>query len=148
MREFSGPARFKAASLSFLRKRDPEPSRDYAAAILTEFIFRAKAWGGRGVFEVTYWTAHRFAAAVALCAFGIPNIAGCLKRLPIWMFHGDRDEILPVARGREMFAALQAESDLARLTILEGRGHSIGREVDADGLLWEWLFAQRRSATR
>jgi predicted esterase len=64
------------------------------------------------------------------------------------MFHGTDDEILPVARSDEMSAALSAVGAPCRYSRLEGRPHSIGREVYQNGELWNWLLAQSRTADR
>ncbi|WNR45257.1 carboxylesterase family protein [Paenibacillus roseipurpureus] len=112
-----------------------DPSRIYATGI---------SMGGRGVYELAYDYGDRLAAIVPLCAFGIPNLAPRLQELPIWAFHGDQDEVLPLARGQEMADALQGVGSPSLFTRLEGLGHDIGETVYRSNELWEWLLEQRR----
>lgn len=105
-----------------------------------------ESMGGRGVWEIAYWHPSLLAALVPVCGFGIPNLAPVLKDMPVWMFHGTDDEILPVARSDEMSAALEAVGAPYRYSRLAGRPHSIGREVYQNSELWDWLFAQSRNA--
>lgn len=103
-----------------------------------------ESMGGRGVFEVAYWYHHLLAAIAPICAFGIPNLAPVLSALPIWMFHGSADEVLPVARSEEMASALALANPATRFTRLEGEGHNIGRIVYSRPELWSWMLSQKR----
>jgi len=124
----------------FIRAMIEEYAADPARLYLT-----GESMGGRGVFEYAYWHADRLAAILPVCAFGIPNLAPRLSDLPVWMFHGEADAILPLARSREMMDALDAAGAPADLTTLEGRGHGIAREVYGRADVWSWLLSNRTS---
>lgn len=121
------------------RKLNADPLRIYLTG---------ESMGGRGVFEVAYWHHHLLAAAAPLCGFGIPNLAPVLKDLPITMFHGSDDDVLPVARSEEMGAALHAAGANATLQILTGHGHSIGRTVYSKPDFWSWMLSKRRQTSQ
>jgi predicted peptidase len=72
------------------------------------------------------------------------EIAKAIGQTPVWVFHGDRDESLPVEFSRTMVKALQDNgSKNVRYTEYAGDGHQIfGKAVAEPGLL-EWLAEQR-----
>jgi predicted peptidase len=100
--------------------------------------------GGRGVYELAYDYGNSLAAIVPICAFGIPNLAPRLSGLPIWAFHGELDEVVPLARGAEMVEALLHVGSPTRFTTLQGEGHNIGSFVYKQPELWQWLLSQQK----
>lgn len=54
---------------------------------------------------------------------------------PVWVAHGDRDIIIPVAMGRDVFAAAKVPG---QLLIVHGAGHNDVPEVGGDEY-WTWL---------
>jgi uncharacterized protein len=66
---------------------------------------------------------------------------------PVWVAHGDRDLIIPVRMGREVYDAAAQRGDLL---IVHGAGHNDVPEVGG-GAYWSWLrqaIASPSSATR
>lgn len=101
--------------------------------------------GGRGVWEYAYWHADTLAAIVPLCGPSIPTLAPRLKDLPVWAFHGQEDDVVPVQRSEEMVAALErAGNPGVRFTRFAGVGHNCGRAAYDSPELWHWLARQRR----
>lgn len=122
--------------------------------------------GGNGSWYLAARDANRFAAAVIICGFvnGRKNSAGLVypavlsesgpdvftavatraKDLPIWIFHGDADAVVPVAESRGMYAALKSVGGNVQYTEYPGVNHpSWDRAYDTPEL-WSWLFSQRR----
>jgi fermentation-respiration switch protein FrsA (DUF1100 family) len=60
---------------------------------------------------------------------------------PVWVAHGDRDIIIPVRMGREVFEAAAHKGDLL---IVPGAGHNDVAEIGGPGY-WEWLRDAIRS---
>ena len=70
-----------------------------------------------------------------------------LKQLPIWAFHGDQDDQVPVDKTRSMVKAIEdAGGSLVKYTELPGEGHLIAGGVYARSDLPVWMFEQKRSA--
>lgn len=69
-------------------------------------------------------------------------------RLPVWIFHGGDDNVVPTAESRAMYAALQARGRAVKYTEFPGVNH--GSWVPAYALpeLWPWMFAQRLPPAR
>ena len=101
--------------------------------------------GGYGAWDMLMRHPEEFAGAVILCGAGDPSLAAEIKDVPVWVFHGDQDEEIPVSGSREMVTALEeAGVEEIHYTEYEGVGHWIWMiAYEEDGLL-DWLFAQRR----
>lgn len=100
--------------------------------------------GGSGSWRIGTEYPGIFAAIVPLCGGGDPSKAEALVKTPVWAFHGDKDEDVPLERSTSMIEAIKAaRGDLAQLTILEGEGHLIASGVYAKPELHEWIFAQK-----
>lgn len=100
--------------------------------------------GGSGSWRIGVEHPGVFAAIVPLCGGGDPSKASALKETPLWAFHGDKDEDVPLDRSTSMIEAIQAAGGTkAQLSILAGEGHLIASGVYAKPELHEWIFAQR-----
>jgi predicted peptidase len=65
--------------------------------------------GGCGCWRMAAAHPRRFAAIVPICGSGTPAAqAPALKSLPIWVFHGASDHLMPVAGSRSMVQAIRA----------------------------------------
>jgi len=95
--------------------------------------------GGAGCWRIATAHPQRFAALLVICGRGKPpEMAPSLKSLPIWVFHGTNDRIVPVQASRAMVQAIRAAgstSDPEELVSLlvrtlwasgRGRGHRQG----------------------
>jgi poly(3-hydroxybutyrate) depolymerase len=73
-------------------------------------------------------------------------VAPRLRDMPIWMWHGDADGVVPIALNaytiRDAFALFGPPATF-HLIVAPGRGHEL--EVNYfDPAFWAWLFAQHR----
>jgi len=75
--------------------------------------------------------------------------AGKLKNIPIWVFHGANDPIVPVENSRQMARALkEAGNQNFKYTELESTGHVSLNAAFSDPKLLEWLMEQRLKGDR
>ncbi len=102
--------------------------------------------GGYGTWDAISRWPDRFAAAIPICGGGDENQAAKMTKLPIWCFHGDKDGAVPVARSRNMIAAIKAAGGEPKYTEYPGVGHNSWDNAYADAALYDWLFAQKRPA--
>jgi len=73
------------------------------------------------------------------------EIAKAIGPTPVWVFHGDKDEAVPVEFSRTIVQALKdAGSTNVKYTEYAGDGHQIFGKVILEPGLLEWLAAQRR----
>ncbi len=120
--------------------------------------------GGRGTWYVAYRNPTLFAAVAPICGWitvnnrfaatpvvppdsGAPHeaLARQLRQVPIWIFHGEMDRVVPVAGSREPAAALRAAGSSARYTEFLGVDHNSWDAAYGSDEFLQWLFAQRRT---
>jgi predicted peptidase len=53
--------------------------------------------GGYGTWQMAIEAPERFAAIAPICGGGVPRLAHRLRELPIWAFHGEEDDIVPLS---------------------------------------------------
>jgi predicted peptidase len=121
--------------------------------------------GGNGAWYLAYHHPVRFAAVVVICGWvserqgrsgvGFPaigredvadrfaEVAQRVKELPIWIFHGETDPVVPVVESREIAAALQAIGADVHYTEFPGMGHLVWDEAYGMKAFSDWLFQQQ-----
>ena len=68
-----------------------------------------------------------------------------LKDVPVWIFHGGKDDVVPPSQSRRMDAALRAAGARdAHYTEFPDANHNSWDATYAHAPMWDWLFAQRR----
>jgi predicted peptidase len=127
-----------------------DPKRTYLTGI---------SMGGYGSFRLAARHPHKFAAFVPVCGgirFPDParpetsednqaytNAADKIGPVPVWIFHGEEDPIIPVAESRRMFAAMKAGGGEALYTEYRGVGHDSWVNAYAKPDLMPWLLSKR-----
>ncbi|MDP7268126.1 MAG: prolyl oligopeptidase family serine peptidase [Pirellulales bacterium] len=102
--------------------------------------------GGFGTWHLAAAYPDRFAAIVPICGGGKPADANRLRKLPIWVFHGADDQIVPVARSEEMVEAIEQLGADVRLTVYPKTGHDSYTESYKNPKLYSWLLKHKRPA--
>ena len=100
--------------------------------------------GGYGTWALALAQPQRFAAIVPVCGGGNRLLAKRIAHLPVWVFHGAEDEIVPLEQSERMVDALRAAGAEPQFTVYEDVGHDSWTETYANPELYEWLLAQRR----
>jgi len=120
--------------------------------VLAEFpVDRARLYltglsmGGFGSWDLGTRLAERWAAVAPICGGGDELYADRLAGVPVWAWHGDADDVVPVARSRRMIDAIRAAGGEPRYSELAGVGHDSWTPAytSTDGLM-PWMFAQRK----
>lgn len=147
------------AALAALQQTMSEYATDPERVYLT-----GMSMGGHGAWYLAYREPELFAALAPVCAWvtELPQFAGAqpvvpagdgdafsalgerLAALPIWIFHGEVDPLVPVVESRSAAAALRAHGADVRYTELPGVGHGAWDPAYGSPALAAWLFAQRR----
>ena len=104
--------------------------------------------GGFGTWSLASHTPHRFAAIAPICGGGVAIWAKTIPHLPVWVFHGAKDEAVPKQRSEEMADAIREHDGNVRLTIYPGAGHDSWSETYDNPELYQWLLQQKRSVAR
>jgi len=104
--------------------------------------------GGYGTWALAGTSPERFAAIVPICGGGDPADARRLKDLPTWVFHGAKDDAVPLARSEEMVKALREAGGNVKFTVYPEVGHDSWTETYNNPKLYEWLLQQKRKPAK
>ncbi len=86
----------------------------------------------------------RFAALAPVAGRGDAGTACAIKSVPVWAFHGDRDDVVTPEGSFAMARVIRACGGQPRLTIYPDLGHNSWDPAYDDPALYYWLLAQRR----
>ena len=101
--------------------------------------------GGFGTFEILWRKPKTFAAAFPICGGGNPAGAKIYGRnFPVWVFHGEDDDAVPVSNSRIMVKALKEAKAKVKYTEYPGVKHDSWKNAFAEPEFLPWLFAQKR----
>lgn len=83
-----------------------------------------------------------FAAAVAICgATPLSDVKSWGEKVPIWMFHGEKDRVVPVDASRGVYDTLETMGvENYKYTEYEGMGHGVWFKAFAEPDFLKWLF--------
>ena len=99
--------------------------------------------GGRGTWSVAIDHPKVFAAIAPVAgSYGHPERISKIRDVPVWVFHGDSDRLLPIDPVRDMVQNLKDCGGNVRFTIYEGAGHGITGQAYRTKELYEWLLKQ------
>lgn len=85
---------------------------------------------------------QKFAAAVPVCGGGDPTCVAQIAKIPIWAFHGQKDDVVPVECTRVMIDALRRIGSNPRYTEYRSTKHNSWTPAYAGRELLDWLFQQ------
>jgi predicted peptidase len=85
------------------------------------------------------------AAIVPIADAGNIPITTQFAKVPIWAFHGEQDQVVPVIRTMKLVDDIRKAGGSPRLTVLPGAGHGILKQVCQNPSIWPWLFRQNLS---
>ena len=100
--------------------------------------------GGSGTWDIILRRPGFFAAAMPICGRGDPALASRIRNLPIWVFHGDCDNVVPPSCSRKMVSALWQCDGNVRYREYPGVGHNCWEATYADPTVLDWLFSQMK----
>jgi predicted peptidase len=104
--------------------------------------------GGFGTWALAAYQPQRFAAIMPICGGGEPTSMPRLKRLPVWAFHGAKDEVVPIKRTQQLVDALEAVNGNVQFTVYPDQAHDSWTITYANPESYKWLLEQQRSRAR
>lgn len=126
-------------------------AQDILAEVQKEFSIDAdriyvagQSMGGLGVWALLQSQPDRWAAALVLCAYDNLTNAKAIKRVPLWVFQGDADMVVPVDLVRQMVKDLKKSGAQPLYSEYHKVGHEVWEKAFAEPHLVPWLAAQKR----
>jgi predicted peptidase len=100
--------------------------------------------GGFGTWEFATKHPERFAAIAPVCGGGDTHRIEQLINVPVWAFHGAKDDVVPMERSIDMVNALNSCGGNARLTIYPEANHNSWDTTYSNPELYKWFLSNTR----
>lgn len=100
--------------------------------------------GGFGTWSLAVRYPERFAAIAPICGGLWMQSAAPVRSLPVWAFHGDADDVVPISATEQIATELQSLDADVRFTRYAGVGHDSWTETYANPEFYDWLLSHRR----
>jgi predicted peptidase len=106
--------------------------------------------GGNGTWGIGVQHPEHFAALVPISGyygwqpFTVPENICDLKDVPVWVFHGAKDEVIPLEAEQMLVDALEACGGNVQFTVFPNIGHDIDGQQVYTSELFTWLLEQER----
>jgi predicted peptidase len=105
--------------------------------------------GGYGTWHMALEYPNLFAAIAPICGgwlwgYQFYERLCEIQHLPVWAFHGEKDEVVPAKDSKEMVQVLNACDGNARLTLYPELGHDSWTVTYANPDLYTWFLEHRR----
>ena len=101
--------------------------------------------GGFGTWNLAIHYPEKFAAIVPICGGGNPALAYRIKDIPIWVFHGAKDNIVPLFYSEEMVNKLRDLNSNVKFTVYPEAEHDSWTQTYNNPLLYQWFLGQSRA---
>jgi len=96
--------------------------------------------GGYGTWALASAYPERFAAIAPICGGGSRIMSLRLKDIPIWVFHGAKDRVVPLEESEEMVNAIRKRGGDVKFTIYPDAGHDSWTESYDNQELYDWFL--------
>ena len=100
--------------------------------------------GGYGTWSIACAYPERFAAIAPICGGGHPFVVHNLKNIPVWAFHGAKDNVVPLSESQRMVNAVNKAGGNAKLTVYPDVGHGSGNKAYNDKELYKWFLSYQK----
>lgn len=99
--------------------------------------------GGSAAWEMAVQYPETFAAMAVVCGMApTPYASWMNKKMPIWVFHGEDDSIIPVQESENMVNKLKELGYEVKFTKYKQVGHDAWSKAYATKELYDWLMNQ------
>lgn len=98
--------------------------------------------GGEGTFDFLSRRPSLFAGAIPICGVADTSKAKYLKDIPVWIFHGEEDQVTHVEYSRLIVASLKKAGGAPFYTEYKGAKHNCWAQAYSTPDLLSWLFSK------
>ncbi len=100
--------------------------------------------GGQGTWDFAMRYPHHFAAIAPVSGYSDVNQPCRLKGMPVWVFHGDNDDVVPIAADKALVAEAKACGVDIWFTVYDHTGHDAWERTYAGNVLYDWFLQHKR----
>lgn len=98
--------------------------------------------GGHATWELALRQPNRFAAIAPVCGWADTSKASSIAHLPIWVFHGAKDVVVPIIAAEQMVEKLKACGSDVKFTVYPEANHDSWTETYNNDELYKWFLEQ------
>lgn len=98
--------------------------------------------GGNGTWSLALAQPNRFAAIAPVCGWSVPSVACTIKHIPIWVFHGAKDNVVPLNASEVMVERLKTCEGNVKFTVYPEANHDSWTETYNNEELYKWFLEQ------
>lgn len=109
------------------------------------FYISGLSMGAMGIWELTWRIPNKIAASMPICGGGPPEMAQKMINVPIWAFHGVKDNVVHLRYSRRMVEAVQKAGGKAKITLYPNANHNSWDPAFAEPKFLSWMFSKSRS---
>jgi pimeloyl-ACP methyl ester carboxylesterase len=100
--------------------------------------------GGFATWELAMKHPEEFAAIAPICGGGDASTAWKLRNIPIWCFHGAKDNVVPLAASENMVKAAKEYNPNVKFTVYPNADHNSWDASYNNDSLYAWLLSNKR----
>jgi predicted peptidase len=97
--------------------------------------------GGHATWSLAIQNPERFAAIIPVCGRGYSQDVYVLKDVPVWAFHGAKDDIVSIEDGKKMVDALEKAGGTVKFTSYPEANHDAWTETYDNPEIYDWLLS-------
>jgi len=117
----------------------------------TRLYLTGLSMGGYGTWQFAALYPRRFAAIAPICGggpwmMGFPQKVSVLRDVPVWVFHGAKDRVVPLAESKRMVKALKACGGNVRFTVYPEAEHDSWTQTYLNPDLYDWFLQHSLAA--
>ncbi|WP_162051481.1 carboxylesterase family protein [Pontibacter pamirensis] len=110
----------------------------------TRIYLTGISMGGYGTWHWAAARPEKFAAILPVCGGGEITRARHLAKMPIWAFHGAKDDVVPVEETLKMAKAVEAAGGHVKLTIYPNLKHDSWTETYNNPEIYDWFLEHQK----
>jgi len=100
--------------------------------------------GASGAWSLAAHHTGRFAALAPICGRAATHWVWNLHKLPIWVFHGTRDDVVPIEESERMVRALKKAGCKVKYTVYPDAAHDAWTQTYDNDELYQWFLTHKR----
>ncbi|MFT6020274.1 MAG: putative peptidase [Saprospiraceae bacterium] len=110
----------------------------------SRFYISGLSMGGMGVWELTWRLGDKIAASMPICGGGPPEKAIEMTAVPLWVFHGVKDDVVDPRMSISMTKAVQQNGGNAKISLYPNANHNSWDAAFAEPKFLTWMFSKVR----
>jgi predicted peptidase len=109
------------------------------------FYVSGLSMGAMGIWELLWRMPDKIAAALPICGGGPRDKASDMASVPVWAFHGVKDDVVHFRYSVNMVRAIQGADGKAKISLYPDANHNSWDPAFAEPKFLKWMFSKRKN---